>query len=79
MMNKLHVAVVGCGNISGIYFENLTTVFQNIEIVAICDLDADKVSQASQKYHIQKIMTLDEILRADDIDIVLNITTPQTH
>ena len=31
---KIKVGVVGCGNISGIYFHNLTRVYKNVEVVA---------------------------------------------
>ena len=38
-MEKVNIGVVGCGNISGIYFQNLTTVFLNTNVYACADLD----------------------------------------
>jgi len=75
---KKNVAVVGCGNISGIYLKNLTEVFSNTQVYAVCDLDEEKRNAAAEKYN-AKIMTFDEILSDDNVDIVLNITTPKTH
>lgn len=75
---KKNIAVVGCGNISGIYLKNLTEVFSNTEVYAVCDLDEEKRNAAAEKYN-TKIMTLDEILNDDNVDIVLNITTPLSH
>lgn len=78
-MKIYNVAVVGCGNISGIYFKNLIGVFKNVNIYACCDVDGEKAHKAAETYNIAHIMTLDEALACDDIDIVLNITTPKTH
>ncbi|MBQ4086930.1 MAG: Gfo/Idh/MocA family oxidoreductase [Clostridia bacterium] len=73
-----NVAIVGCGNISEIYLKNLTETFQNVCVYAVCDLDEAKVQEKSEKYG-AKIMTLEEILKDDAVDIVLNITTPAYH
>lgn len=78
-MKKVKIGVVGCGNISGIYFENLTKVFANTEVFACADLNDERAKNAAEKYEISKIMTLDEILKCNDIEIILNITTPQCH
>ena len=78
-MNQINVAIVGCGNISGIYLENLTTRFRNVNVYCVCDLAEEKAKAQAEKYGIQRIMTFDEILADPAIEIVLNITTPQTH
>ena len=38
----MKIGVVGCGNISDIYFKNLTSVFNNTEVLACTDLDEQK-------------------------------------
>ena len=78
-MKKLNVAVVGCGNISSIYLENLTGRFQNVTVYAVSDLVAEKAKAQAEKYGVERIMSFDEILMDPNVDIVLNITTPQTH
>ena len=78
-MKKAKVAIVGCGNISSIYLENLTGRFQNVEVYAVSDLVEEKARAQAEKYGVQKIMSFDEILADPNVDIVLNITTPQTH
>jgi len=78
-MKKLNVAVVGCGNISSIYLENLTGRFHNVQVYAVSDLVAEKAKAQAEKYGVDKIMSFDEILMDPNVDIVLNITTPQTH
>ena len=36
-METTKVAFVGVGDISGIYLENLTKLFKQIEVVGLCD------------------------------------------
>ncbi len=75
----MKVGLVGCGNISDIYLRNLTTVFKNITIHACADLDENKVKKAVEQYHIPHIMTFDEMLACQEIDTILNLTTPGGH
>ena len=37
-MERTKVAIIGIGDISGIYLENLTKIFRQIEVVGVCDL-----------------------------------------
>jgi len=78
-MKKVKIGIIGCGNISGIYFENLTKKFVNTEVYACSDLMAERVKQAAEKHSIPHIMTSDEILKCKDIEIVLNLTIPKLH
>jgi len=73
-----NIAVVGCGKISDIYLSNITNVFDNVCVYAVCDLDEDKAKEKSEKYDAE-IMSLDEILQDKAVDIVLILTTPSTH
>ncbi|MHB1452983.1 MAG: Gfo/Idh/MocA family protein [Saccharofermentanales bacterium] len=78
-MQKTKIGVVGCGNISAIYFENLTKKFTNTEVYACSDLIGDLAGAAAEKWNIPHIMTLEQMFEDPVIDIILNITTPQSH
>ncbi len=79
-MEKIYnVGVVGCGNISGIYLTNITTRFKNLHLYAIADLIKHKVDYAMDTYKADKIMTFEEMCEDDNIDLILNITTPKDH
>ena len=78
-MRKVNVAVVGCGNISGIYLENLTKRFHNVQVYAVSDLIAENAKTKSELYGIAKILTFEEIIADPNVEIVLNLTTPPTH
>ena len=75
----MNIGLVGCGNISGIYLKNLSAVFSNTVIYACCDLDKEKAGTACEQFGIEHLMTFDEMLRCNEIDMILNLTTPQTH
>ena len=78
-MKPIGVGIVGCGNISGIYLENLANLFHNVTVLAVCDLEEQKAHQAAEKYGIPTVCTFDEMLGMEEISIVLNLTTPAGH
>ncbi|MBO5223678.1 MAG: Gfo/Idh/MocA family oxidoreductase [Clostridia bacterium] len=75
----MKIGIIGCGNISGIYLKNLSTLFKNTEIYAVSDLDPTKAENAKNTYNIPHIMTVDEMLECREIELILNITTPPFH
>ena len=78
-MKKTGIGIVGCGNISGIYFQNLCTVMSNVEVKACADLDESRAKAKVEEYPGVEISTLEGILANPEIDIVVNLTTPQGH
>jgi predicted dehydrogenase len=77
-MNPLRVGIIGCGNISGIYLQNLPT-FSALEVVACADLKPELSSAVSQAIPSIKSMTTDELLADPSVDIMLNLTQPKCH
>ncbi len=75
---KVKVGVVGCGAISGIYFKNAPR-FGNIEITACADLLIERAQARAEEYAIPKACSPEELLADPDIEIVLNLTTPNAH
>lgn len=74
----IRVGVVGCGNISGIYFEN-SRRFPSFDIVACADLIPEVAKAAAAKYDIPRALPVDDLLADPGIDIVLNLTIPAAH
>lgn len=48
-MKKLKVAVIGCGNISVMHLDSILA-FDDIELVAVCDIKEERAVAASNKY-----------------------------
>ncbi len=78
MASPLRIGVVGCGNISGIYFENLTK-YKSTEVVACADLDISRAEAAAAKYGIPLALSTVDLLKHPDVDLVLNLTIPNAH
>lgn len=71
------VGIVGCGNISRTYVENMAR-FDNLAPVACADLDMDRATATADTYDITA-RSVDALLASDDIDVVLNLTVPAAH
>ncbi len=78
-MQNMKVGIVGCGNISGIYFKNLCTVFDNVEVAACADLDAARAQAKAAAYPGVQVCTFEEMLANPAIELIVNLTTPQGH
>jgi predicted dehydrogenase len=77
-MRQVNVGVVGCGNISGIYFKSGKT-FQILNVVACADLIRERAEAAAKEHSIPKVCSTDELLADPDVQIVLNLTIPNAH
>ena len=73
----MKIGVIGCGNISDTYFES-QKIFNNLNIIACADLSKDIADQKANKYNI-KSQNVDELLKNDEIDLILNLTIPSAH
>ena len=79
-MKTTKVAMVGVGDISKIYLENITNMFREIEVIGVCDLIREKAEKGKRKYNIPKIYNdMHEAFADPDVDIVLNLTRPNEH
>lgn len=79
-MEKTRIGIVGVGDISGIYLENITKLFQEIEVIGVCDLVREKAERAVEKYKIPKLYNdMYELFADDEVDLVLNLTRPYEH
>jgi len=48
-MERVKIGIVGCGNISSIYLENLSSKFRNTEVWAVCDMVEQRAQAAKEK------------------------------
>lgn len=79
-MDKTRIGFVGVGAISGIYLENITNMFPDMEVYALYDLMEERAAAAQEKYGVPKRYTSLEALLGDpEVDIVLNLTRPYEH
>ena len=78
-MSKVKIGIVGCGNISGIYFKNCIQMFKNIEVAACSDMVLERAAAKAEEFNIPKACSVDELLANPEIKIVVNLTIPNAH
>ena len=71
------VGIVGCGNISDVYIVN-ARLFCGIRIIAVSDIKP-AAARAKGAEHGLLALSPRELLKREDVDIVLNLTIPAAH
>jgi predicted dehydrogenase len=72
------VGIIGCGAIIAQYLANFRRLDQ-IELVAVADLDPARAQAVADDYDGVRAVSVDELLAAEDVDLVLNLTIPAAH
>jgi predicted dehydrogenase len=78
MAKKVRIGVVGCGKISGAYFE-MARNFAVLDVVACADLNMDAARAAAEMSGVSRACTVEELMKDPAIDLVLNLTVPKAH
>ena len=76
-MSDLGVGIIGCGNISTAYLE-LAQLFRGIEVRALADINHMAAVQKSEEFNV-RAESIEGVLGAGDIDVVVNLTIPDAH
>ena len=77
-MNKVFkVGLIGCGHIAETYFR-AQKYFNNIKIIKCADINKKTANKCSKKYGI-KAVSVKELLKDKEIEIILNLTIPKAH
>lgn len=72
------VGIIGAGNISTQYLENLT-VFPDLKVHVISDLMPEMAATRASEYGIEEFGGVEVALNHPDVEIVINLTTPDAH
>ncbi|MGI5958666.1 MAG: Gfo/Idh/MocA family protein [Massiliimalia sp.] len=89
-MKPIRVAMIGVGAISGIYLQNITKTFREIELIGVCDLIPERAEKGvayvkEEQEKGAKVVTpkiYEDMYAAfndPDVDVVLNLTRPYEH
>ena len=77
-MNKIYkVGLIGCGHISETYFR-AHEYFNNFKIIKCADIKESASKNCASLYNIESV-SVDDLLADNQIEVVLNLTTPQAH
>ena len=75
------VGIVGAGNISGIYLQNLTTIFSDrVRLLGCADMVPERAEHAAKTWQLPRTYaTVEDLLKDEDVGIVVNLTIPPSH
>ena len=77
-MNKVFkVGLIGCGHIAETYFR-AEKYFNNIKIIKCADINLKAARKCSKEYGV-KFLSVNEILKDQAVEIILNLTIPKAH
>jgi predicted dehydrogenase len=77
MITPLRVGIIGSGYISAAYLKAARN-FPELTVVACADALHANAEKRGAEFGL-KVETVDELLRDDSVDMILNLTTPQSH
>jgi len=77
-IQPVKTAIIGCGAISDAYLNTMINKFKILDVVGCYDRHPEKAQEKAQKYGI-KVLSMEEILADDSIEIFVNLTTPTAH
>src|SRR6476619_6317035 len=78
--DKLRVAVIGCGSVSGSYIPKLQTS-DVIEIVSLCDIKYDRALERNKTFSVnaKTYPNIDAMLQGVPFDMMVTLTDMQVH
>ncbi|WP_104433066.1 Gfo/Idh/MocA family protein [Kineococcus xinjiangensis] len=74
----LRVGIVGCGHISTQYLATLARL-PELAVTAAADLDPARAQAVAAAHPGVRALGIADLLAADDVDVVLNLTVPAAH
>lgn len=80
MPKPAYLGLIGCGNIAQSYLEWMTTAYPDQLAVVVCtDVDLSRARETAARFGLDVAPDLGTLLTRDDVEIVLNLTTPSAH
>lgn len=90
MTGKTRAAMIGVGAISGIYLQNITNVFREVDLVGVCDLIPERaqrgaayvkeeIGKGAQVREPKIYKDMYEAFNDPEVEVILNLTRPYEH
>lgn len=77
--DKIKVAVIGCGSVSGVYLPHLSKS-PYVELVSVCDIKFDRAQKRAKEFNVPNAFPhIDKLLAGPHFDLMLTLTDMQEH
>lgn len=77
-LQPVKTAVLGMGNISSIYLENAAK-WEILDLQACANRTVARAKSQAKTYHVPRAYSIDDALADADIELIINLTTPDVH
>ena len=77
MYKIFKIGLIGCGHIAETYFR-AHKYFNNFKIIKCADINNAASKRCAESYDIKSV-SVDKLLKDKDIQVILNLTTPNSH
>jgi predicted dehydrogenase len=74
----MRVGILGCGDISRAYAAKLAAL-PFLELYGCADLLDERAEKLKARFEVPQVMTPDELLSSDEVEVVVNLTVPRAH
>ena len=74
----MNLAIIGCGFVADYYLETLP-VHPELKLLGVTDRDPDRVARFSAFHSVPSYGSLEELLGDNRVELVLNLTNPESH
>ena len=76
---KINIAIVGCGRVSQNHFQSIQQHSKDLNLVAVCDIDKERVKTHSMKYSVPGYTKIQDLLLKERIDLIVLCTPSGLH
>jgi UDP-N-acetyl-2-amino-2-deoxyglucuronate dehydrogenase len=76
---KIRVGLIGCGRISKTHFDSIQSHSQDLELTAVCDIDASAMRAKSALHQVPGYIHVADMLRQEKLDLVALCTPSGLH
>lgn len=76
---KLRLGVIGCGRISKNHFASIERHAEEMELVAVCDVDSAVLGAYAEKYKVPAYKCFESMLQKEQLDLVALCTPSGVH
>jgi len=78
-MHRHNVGILGCGVISRTYLADIKAFYPELNVLACADVTKELAGKLAEEFEVERAYTTEELLKDEDIEIVINLTPPRFH
>ena len=74
----MRIALIRCGYVADMYIQTLRK-YDHLHIIGVYDRNPKRLATFTAFYQVKAFASLDAVLTASDVDMIINLTNPNEH